>query len=105
MRAWAQQEIRDAAKALEMRTKEINGIVEAYSAGAITPEKADELHWRYQHRWGEALRGANFSDGVPDEQLLATIDQVRKPFKSPSETRERYKRIFGRTKIQDQKAR
>lgn len=50
---WTEREIRNARKALELRVKELTEITTAYSAGKVTPEKADELYQRYQHRWGD----------------------------------------------------
>ena len=91
MRQWAQQEIQDAAKGLELRIRELTGFVGAYSAGEISPEKADELHSRYYHRWGESLPGHSVSENVTDEQLLAGIDKaaeaINGPFMTPAQAR------------------
>ena len=100
MRTWAQREIRDAAKAFELRMQELTSLVGSYSAGEITAERADELKERYHHRWGDALPGRSASEGATDEQLLAGIDQAANalngPFVSPAESRarllERHKR-------------
>jgi hypothetical protein len=93
MRSWAQREIRDAAKAFELRMQELTSLVGSYSAGEITPEKADELKERYHHRWGDALPGRSASEGATDEQLLTGIDQAANalngPFVSPAESRAR----------------
>jgi hypothetical protein len=96
MRQWAEREIKDATKALELRRKEVAEIVRAYSVGEITPEKAHELQARYQHRWGEALPGATVGDGLSDERILADIDKAAGPFVTPREIHERYKRTFER---------
>jgi hypothetical protein len=94
MRDWAQREIKDLSKASELRLRELTGFVAAYSAGEITPEKADELQSRYYHRWGEALPGHSASEGVTDEQILTGIDQaaeaINGPFTAPAEIRARY---------------
>ena len=95
MRQWADQEIRDSAKAHELRTRELTDLVNAYSAAQITPEQADERMGRYQHRWGEALRGTSATEGITDEQILAKIDATRKPFRTAQETSEGYRRKFG----------
>ena len=100
MRSWAQREIKDAAKAFELRMRELTSLVGTYSAGEITAEKADDLKERYHHRWGDALPGRSASEGATDEQLLAGIDQAANalngPFVSPSETRAR---LLGRQKL------
>jgi hypothetical protein len=95
MRQWAEREIRDATKALELRKKEVTEIARAYSAGEITPEKADELHALYNHRWGESLPGATVGDGLKsDEQLLADIDKAAGPFTTPRKLNEEFRRRF-----------
>lgn len=96
MRQWAEQEIKDVNKAAELRIREVNEIVRSYSAGEITPEKADELQYKYTCRWGEALRGTNAVEGMTDEKILAAIDGTRRPFVSPRESREQYRKVFGR---------
>ena len=100
MRSWAQREIRDTAKAFQLRMQELTSLVGSYSAGEITAERADELKERYHHRWGDALPGRSATEGATDEQLLAGIDQAANalngPFVSPAESRarllERHKR-------------
>lgn len=77
IRQWAQQEIKDAAKALDLRTREVAELAAAYSAGELTPAEATERYFKYQRRWGEALPGATVGDGIPDEQILANIDRAR----------------------------
>jgi len=101
MRSWAQREIRDAAKAFELRMQELTSLVGSYSAGEITAEKADELKDRYHHRWGDALPGRSATEGATDEQLLAGIDQAANalngPFLSPTESRARLLERHNRT--------
>jgi hypothetical protein len=93
MRQWAQREMREAARALDLRARELFDLVDAYSSGKITPEKADELHYRYQHRWGEALPGVVQGDiGDPpltDEHILSKVDKSNTPFITPREAYER----------------
>jgi hypothetical protein len=101
MRQWAEQEIKDVNKAAELRIREVNEIVRAYSGGEITPEKAGELQFKYDHRWGEALRGTNAVEGRTDEQILAAIDSTRRPFVSPRDSREQYRKQFGRNPDDD----
>jgi hypothetical protein len=94
---WAAREIADATKALELRKKEVTEIARAYAAGEITPEKADEMHARYNHRWGESLPGTTVGDGLrTDEQLLAEIDRSGKPFTTPRKLNEEFRRRFER---------
>ncbi len=76
MNIWAQQQIKDAAKAFELRIREATSLASAYSAGEITPEKASELQSRYYHRWGEALPGVSVTDTMTDKQILADVDKA-----------------------------
>ena len=95
MRQWAQQEIKDTTKALELRVRDLTDLVTAYAAGELTPEQADEQQSRYQRRWGEALYGATVGDGVPDDQILARIDAARGRFATPpAGRREQHRRIL-----------
>jgi len=94
VKQWADQELRDATKALELRKKELTELVTAYSAGQITPEQADERVDRYQHRWGESLRGCYATDTITDEEILAKIDSTRRPFVNARESREQFRRMF-----------
>jgi hypothetical protein len=92
---WADREIADATKALKLRKKEVTEIARAYTAGEITPEKADEMHARYNQRWGESLPGTTVGDGLrTDEQLLAEIDKSDKPFITPRKLNEEFSRRF-----------
>jgi len=95
IRQWTEREIRNARKALELRVKELAEIEKTYSAGEITPEKADELHSRYYHRWGEALPGAMAWEGRTDEEILAQIDKSGRPFTTPRENYEYLRRLRG----------
>jgi hypothetical protein len=93
---WLRQEISDSAKALELRVKEASEFVTAYAAGKITPAEAEEKHWRYQHRWGEALPGVHSGENITDQQILRAIDKAQGEYSTPSESRAKYKRTFGR---------
>jgi hypothetical protein len=92
MRLWAQQEIKDVTKAVELRVRELTDLVATYSAGEITPKEADERKDRYEHRWGEALRGCSTGTNVTDEEILAKIDSTRTPYIKPDERQERLRR-------------
>lgn len=86
MRDWLAQEIKDSARAHDLRVKEATEIVRAYTAGEISPEEAMEWNWRYQHRWQEALPGANAQ--MTDEEILSRIDKARRPYSSLRQIRE-----------------
>ena len=94
MRQWAHEEIQQAAKALELRARELMNLVATYAAGEISPDKADELHSRYYHRWAEALPGITLTPRSTDEQILTAMDasaeRVRGPFLSPLEQQGRH---------------
>lgn len=96
MRSWVEQEIREVAKAAELRHKELNDLATAYEQGKLTPEQADERRDHYQHRWGEALRGTAGNPNLTDEEILARIDETRKPFETRREINEGYRKLFGR---------
>ena len=96
MRAWTQREIADAQKALELRTKELTELARAYESGEITPEKADELHSRYYHRWGEALPGSRATQGKTDQQILSEIDKAAGEFTTPGEDHRHLRRLTER---------
>jgi hypothetical protein len=76
IRQWAQREVKEATKALELRKNELTDLVTAYAAGEITPQQADELHSRYCQRWGEALPGVVVLESLTDDQILAMIDRA-----------------------------
>lgn len=93
VRQWAQREMREAARALDLRARELFDLVDAYSSGRITPEKADELQSRYDHRWGEPFPGVVQGDiGDPpltDERIIALMDERNPtPFYTPREIHE-----------------
>jgi hypothetical protein len=94
IREWAQQEILNTSKAAELRTKELTSLMEDYSAGRISAEKADEMQSLYYHRWGEALPGISAIASISDEQIVASIDKaaaaVNGPFITPAETHSRF---------------
>jgi hypothetical protein len=94
MRQWAEREMGNARRAFELRTKELRDLATSYSAGQITPERADELHSRYHHRWGEALPGVTAAESMSDEDVLATVDKSLTPFVGPKESRELYRKLF-----------
>lgn len=94
MRDWAEQEIRDSAKAHELRVRQLTELTTAYERGDISPEEAAERNWRYQHRWQEALPGATAQ--MTDDQIVKAIDKARGPHSSLRGIRERYAKNFGR---------
>jgi hypothetical protein len=77
MQAWLAEEIRDSAKAHELRTKGAAEFVAAYAAGKLTPEEAAERLIQHDRRWGESLYGATATPGLSDEDILRTIDEAR----------------------------
>lgn len=76
MRAWLKDEVRDAAKAFELRVKDATELVTSYALGEISPERMNERLLAYDLRWGEALFGA--SADVSDLEILNRIDAARK---------------------------
>lgn len=77
MQGWLRDEIRDSAKAHELRAKEATEFVTAYASGKISAEEAEERLYQYDKRWGEALYGATASPGVSDEAIVRAIDKAR----------------------------
>jgi hypothetical protein len=77
MQSWLQHEIRDSAKAHELRVKGATEFVTAYAEGRLTPEQAEAALVRHDHRWGEALFGASAAEGTPDNEILNAIDRAR----------------------------
>jgi len=77
MQDWLLQEIRDCAKALDLRVKEAADLVAEYAAGRLSPEQAADRLFTYQERWGDALFGATAGMHTTDEQILASIDSAR----------------------------
>jgi hypothetical protein len=94
MREWALQEVRDSAKAHELRAREATELAAAYERGEISPQEAAERNWHYQHRWQEALPGA--SAQMTDEEILKRIDEARGPYSSLRGIREKYRERFER---------
>jgi hypothetical protein len=78
MQAWLRQELSDVAKATELRSRQAQALVNDYGAGKISSEVAEQRLSDYTRRWGEALPGTHASAGVPDDVLLAAIDESRK---------------------------
>jgi hypothetical protein len=76
--SWLRQELSDLAKAMELRTRQAQALVNDYGAGKITPQAAEQLLSDYTRRWGEALPGTHASPSATDEMLLASIDEARK---------------------------
>ncbi len=70
MRDWAHREIKAAARAFDMRARQLMDLVAHYSAGKISAEKADELQSRYDHRWGDALPTPLGDPPRTDEDIL-----------------------------------
>jgi hypothetical protein len=99
LREWLAQEVRDVARASELRLRDATDLVTAYALGKLTPEQADERWWRYQDRWGEALPGVFASETKTDEQIIETIDKslenTNGPYMSARSVRETYERRFG----------
>jgi hypothetical protein len=79
MQDWLLQEVRDSAKAFELRVKEATEIASAYAQGQLSPKEAHERCWHYQQRWGEALYGTTAGDNVSDKTILEAIDEARAP--------------------------
>lgn len=74
---WLREQIRDSAKAHELRVKEATAFVTEYTAGKLTPEEANDHLVRYDQRWGEALYGATVGKNSSDESILQAIDTAR----------------------------
>jgi hypothetical protein len=77
LKRWLEEEIRDSAKAHELRVKDATEFVTAYASGRISPEQAEEHLRRYDRRWGEALYGATVGKNSSDESILQAIDTAR----------------------------
>ena len=74
---WLKDEIRDSAKAHELRVQNATAFVTAYAEGKLTPEEAQDKLLAYDRRWGEALYGASVVPGLSDEAILQQIDAAR----------------------------
>jgi hypothetical protein len=77
MQGWLQEEIRDSAKAHELRVKEASELVNAYVSGKLSSEELSEQLYKYDKRWGEALLGSTASPGVSDQEIVNAIDKAR----------------------------
>jgi hypothetical protein len=77
MQGWLREEVRDSAKAHELRTKEATQFVEEYATGKLTGEQAMERLVAYDTRWGDVLPDATAAPGVSDEEILRAIDRAR----------------------------
>ena len=78
MTGWLQREIADIKKASELRIKDAQAFVSAYSKGEISAQEAEERSHQYSRRWGDALPGTLRSEGLSDEEILRRIDETRK---------------------------
>jgi hypothetical protein len=77
LRRWLGEELRDLAKAFQLRASEATSFVTAYALGEISPAEAAERLELYDKRWGEALPGTIASPDKTDEQIIAAIDRTR----------------------------
>jgi hypothetical protein len=77
MQRWLEREITDIQKAAELRIKEATRFVGAYARGELSAEQAADRTYEYDSRWGDALPGGFRSQGLTDEEILTTIDNVR----------------------------
>jgi hypothetical protein len=77
MQEWLKDEVRDSAKAHELRVKDATELVTAYAEGKLTTEQAMERMVQFDHRWGEALFGSAARPGIPNETILQEIDAAR----------------------------
>lgn len=66
MAAWMAQEVRDSAKAFELRVREATQLAAEYSAGRLSEAEAIERLSKYDKRWGEALFGTSVAEGITD---------------------------------------
>jgi len=78
LQVWLAQEVRDSAKAHELRTKEATDFVTRYASGKLSAEGAAEALYRHDQRWGEALFGATATPGLSDDEIVQSIDRARK---------------------------
>jgi len=73
---WLEQEIKDTAKAFELRTKQAKELIDAISRNQLTVEDGMQGVMAYERRWREALPGASVAPGLTDEQILTKIDKT-----------------------------
>ena len=78
MEEWLQRETADIRKAAELRTKDAEAFVNAYSKGEISAQEAEQRSYQYSKRWGDALPGVLRSEGLSDEDILRRLDETRK---------------------------
>ena len=78
MEGWLQRETADIKKAAELRTKDAEAFVNAYSKGEISAQEAEQHSYQYSKRWGDALPGVLRSEGLSDEDILRRLDETRK---------------------------
>ena len=74
---WAQQELRDSAKAHELRVKGAFEIATAYASGRLSPQEAQARFLQHFDRWAEAIPGGHMFEGSTDNQVLTIIDEAR----------------------------
>jgi hypothetical protein len=86
MHAWLEEEMRDSAKAYELRLREAVGFVSAYALGKISAKEAAARYSQYLDRWGEGLFGATAGENMTDDEIIAAVDAERK---------DRLERVFG----------
>jgi hypothetical protein len=77
MQGWLTQEIRNSAKAHELRVREAAEFVDAYTKGAITSDEVMKRLSSYDQRWGEALPGVHAGDNITDEAIVKAVDAAR----------------------------
>lgn len=77
LQRWLEREIADIQKAAELRTKEAMRLVNAYVRGELSPDQAAQHCCEYDCRWGDALPGGFRSQGMTDDEILATVDKTR----------------------------
>jgi hypothetical protein len=78
-------------KMTELRTREATELVAAYASGGLSPKEAENRFVQYSERWPEALPGTHTFKGASDAQILAAIDETRRP-DFPERQIERYRR-------------
>ena len=89
IRNWLLQELRDSAKAHELRTKEATELATAYALGELSPAQANEMFLQYNDRWGETLPKTHAFKGATDDQILASIDKAQGDHHAPRILREK----------------
>lgn len=77
MKEWLEDQIRDSAKAHELRIRDAKSLIGDYLDGRISPEEAMQRLIRHDIRWGDALFGTSASSGLSDDAIVAAIDAAR----------------------------